>query len=121
MSQYADCCAFTGAVLVSEHDKVILEKGYGLANREWNITNTPEVKFRLGSITKQFTSMLIMQQVAKGTIKLNGHLSDYLPYYRQTPARKSPLAICSAIRPASPTMSAVLNATQQSITPSTIS
>jgi len=82
MSQYADCCSFTGTVLVSDHDKVIFKKGYGLANREWNIPNTPEVKFRLGSITKQFTSMLIMQQVARGTIKLDGHLSDYLPYYR---------------------------------------
>jgi CubicO group peptidase (beta-lactamase class C family) len=88
MSQYADCCSFTGTVLVSEHDKVIFKKGYGLANREWNIPNTPEVKFRLGSITKQFTSMLIMQQVAKGTIKLDGHLSDYLPYYRQDTGSK---------------------------------
>jgi CubicO group peptidase (beta-lactamase class C family) len=86
--QYADCCSFTGTVLVSEHDKVIFKKGYGLANREWNIPNTPDVKFRLGSITKQFTSMLIMQQVAKGTIKLDGHLSDYLPYYRKDTGSK---------------------------------
>jgi CubicO group peptidase (beta-lactamase class C family) len=88
MSQYADCCSFTGTVLVSDHDKVIFKKGYGLANREWNIPNTPEVKFRLGSITKQFTSMLIMQQVAKGSIKLDGHLSDYLRYYRQETGSK---------------------------------
>src|SRR6201994_4728492 len=82
-TQYADCCNFTGTVLVSEHDKVIFKKGYGLANREWNIANTPDVKFRLGSITKQFTSMLIMQQVAKGKIKLDGHITDYLDYYRK--------------------------------------
>ena len=88
MSQYAECCSFTGTVLVSEHDKVIFKKGYGLANREWNIPNTPDVKFRLGSITKQFTSMLIMQQVAKGSIKLDGHLSDYLPYYRRETGSK---------------------------------
>jgi CubicO group peptidase (beta-lactamase class C family) len=88
MSQYADCCSFTGTVLVSDHDKVIFKKGYGLANREWNIPNTPEVKFRLGSITKQFTSMLIMQQVAKGSMKLDGHLSDYLPYYRRDTGSK---------------------------------
>src|SRR5271155_3102115 len=86
--QYADCCSFTGTVLVSEHDKVIFKKGYGLANREWNIPNTPDVKFRLGSITKQFTSMLIMQQVAKGSIKLDGHLSEYLPYYRRDTGSK---------------------------------
>jgi CubicO group peptidase (beta-lactamase class C family) len=82
MSQYAECCAFSGSVLVSEHDQVMFRKGYGLANREWKIPNTPDVKFRLGSITKQFTSMLVMQQVEKGAIKLDGHLSDYLPDYR---------------------------------------
>jgi hypothetical protein len=57
-------------VLVSDHDKVIFKKGYGLADREWNIPNTPDAKFRIGSITKQFTSMLVMQQVAKGTVRL---------------------------------------------------
>lgn len=86
--EYADCCAFSGTVLVSEHDQVIFKKGYGLAVREWNIPNTPDVKFRLGSITKQFTSMLIMQQVAKGTIKLDGRLSDYLPFYRKDTGSK---------------------------------
>jgi CubicO group peptidase (beta-lactamase class C family) len=88
MAQYADCCSFTGTVLVADHHKVIFKKGYGLANREWNIPNTPDVKFRLGSITKQFTSMLIMQQVANGSIKLDGHISDYLPYYRQETGAK---------------------------------
>src|SRR5260370_9728803 len=71
MSQYADCCSFTGAVLVSEHDKVIFKNCYGLANREWNIPNTPEVKFGLASITKQFPSILFIQQVANGPLKLD--------------------------------------------------
>ena len=75
-------------MLVSDHDEVIFKKGYGLANREWGIPNAPDVKFRIGSITKQFTSMLVMQQVAKGTIKLEGHLSDYLPYYRKDTGSK---------------------------------
>jgi CubicO group peptidase (beta-lactamase class C family) len=88
ISQYADCCSFTGSILVSEHNRVVFKKGYGLANREWNIPNTPDVKFRLGSITKQFTAMLVMQQVSKGSIKLDGHLSDYLPYYRQDTGSK---------------------------------
>ena len=78
MKQYADCCQFTGTVLVSEHDRLIFQKGYGMANREWNIANTPDVKFRIGSITKQFASLLIMQQVAKGTIKLDGNVYDSL-------------------------------------------
>lgn len=88
MSAYADCCAFTGTVLVSEHDTVIFKKGYGYADREWSIPNTPDVKFRIGSITKQFTSMLTMQQVAKGNIQLDAHLSDYLPFYRKDTGSK---------------------------------
>jgi CubicO group peptidase (beta-lactamase class C family) len=85
---YSDYGLFTGTVLVSDHDRVIFKKGYGLANREWNIPNAPDVKFRLGSITKQFTSMLVMQQVAKGTIKLDAHIPDYLPYYRKDTGAK---------------------------------
>ena len=88
VSLFSEYGLFTGTVLVSDHDRVIFKKGYGLANREWNIPNTPDVKFRLGSITKQFTSMLVMQQVAKGTIKLDGHIPDYLPYYRKDTGNK---------------------------------
>lgn len=80
---YYDSRQFTGAVLVAEGGKVIYKKGFGLANREWNIPNTPDTKFRLGSITKQFTSMLILQLVEQGKIDLEGKLSDYLPYYRK--------------------------------------
>jgi CubicO group peptidase (beta-lactamase class C family) len=72
---------FNGSVLVAEHGSVILKKGYGYANIEWKIPNEADTKFRLGSITKQFTAMLIMQLVEKGQIKLDGHISDYLPYY----------------------------------------
>ena len=74
---------FNGTVLVAEKGKVIFKKGYGLANMEWNIPHKPDTKFRIGSITKQFTSMLIMQLVEKGKIDLQGKLSDYLPYYRK--------------------------------------
>ena len=74
---------FNGAVLVAENGKVIYKKGIGLANMEWNIPNTPETKFRLGSITKQFTATLILQLVDQGKIKLDGKISDYLPDYRK--------------------------------------
>jgi CubicO group peptidase (beta-lactamase class C family) len=79
---------FNGSVLVSEGGKVILKKGYGLANMEWNIPNKPDTKFRIGSITKQFTSMLVLQLVGKKKIDLEGKLSDYLPYYRKDTGEK---------------------------------
>ncbi len=74
---------FNGTALVAEHGRIILQKGYGLANREWGIPNTPETKFRLGSITKQFTAMLVLQLAAEGRLRLDGTISDYLPYYRK--------------------------------------
>ena len=60
MTRYHDYDMFNGTVLVAENGKVIYKKGFGLANMEWDISNTTDTKFRLGSITKQFTAMLIM-------------------------------------------------------------
>lgn len=79
---------FNGSVLVAENGKVIYKKGFGLANMEWNIPNTPETRFRLGSITKQFTATLILQLVEQGKVKLDGRLSDYLPEYRKDVGEK---------------------------------
>lgn len=74
---------FNGAVLVADNGKVIYRKGVGFANMEWSLPNEADTKFRLGSITKQFTAMLILQMVAEDKIKLDGKLTDYLPNYRK--------------------------------------
>jgi CubicO group peptidase (beta-lactamase class C family) len=79
---------FNGSALVAENGKVVYKNGFGMANMEWGITNTPDTKFRLGSITKQFTSMLTLQLVEQGKIKLDGKISDYLPDYRQDTGQK---------------------------------
>ncbi len=83
MQLYHDYGKFNGTVLVAESGKVIFKKGYGFANMEWNIPNKPNTKFRLGSITKQFTSMLIMQLAKEGKVKLDGEMTDYMPEYRK--------------------------------------
>jgi len=83
VTQYVELGQFNGAVLVAENGTVILEKGYGLANMEWGIPNAPDTKFRIGSITKQFTSALVMQLVEEGTLSLDARLSDLLPGYRK--------------------------------------
>jgi CubicO group peptidase (beta-lactamase class C family) len=74
---------FNGSVLVSENGRVIFKKGYGLADFEWDIPNTPDTKFRLGSITKQFTATLVMQLVEEGKLSVDATLSSLLPYYRK--------------------------------------
>jgi CubicO group peptidase (beta-lactamase class C family) len=83
MTAYHQLGRFNGAVLVAENGKVIYKKGLGLANMEWNLPNEPDTKFRLGSITKQFTATLIMQLVEQGKVKLDEKVSTYLPEYRK--------------------------------------
>lgn len=81
LSKYNQYDQFNGSALVSENGKVILKKGYGSANMEWNIPNQPDTKFRLGSITKQFTALLIVKLAEEGKIKLDVPITTYLPDY----------------------------------------
>jgi CubicO group peptidase (beta-lactamase class C family) len=70
---------FMGAVLVARGSDVVLSKGYGSANLEWNIPNTPATKFRLGSITKQFTAASILLLEERGKLKLDDPIKKYVP------------------------------------------
>lgn len=81
LDKYAAYDQLNGTVLVAHEGKVIFKKGYGYANFEWDIPNASDTKFRLASVTKQFTAMLILQLSEKGKLKLDGKISDYLPDY----------------------------------------
>lgn len=81
LNLYTEYGQFNGSVLVAEKGEVIYKKGFGLANMEWGIPNQSDTKHRLGSITKQFTSMLIMQLMEQGKLKLTVPISTYLPDY----------------------------------------
>ncbi len=70
---------FMGSILVALHGEVIVSKGYGMANEELGIPNTPQTEFRIGSITKQFTAMAILQLVAKGKLNVQDHICEYVP------------------------------------------
>ena len=71
--------SFMGAVLVARGTDVILSKGYGSANLEWAVPNTPTTKFRLGSITKQFTAASILLLEERGKLKLDDPIKKYVP------------------------------------------
>ena len=72
--------SFPGAsVIVIHHGKIILNKGYGLANIEQSKPNTSLTVFRLGSITKQFTAMAILQLYDKQMLQINDYVEKYFP------------------------------------------
>jgi CubicO group peptidase (beta-lactamase class C family) len=78
---YVEYKKFNGSVLVTENGKVVYKKGFGFANMEWDIPNAPNTKHRLGSVTKQFTGMLILQLAEQGKIDLQAPITTYLPDY----------------------------------------
>lgn len=80
--------SFTGSALVADNQKVIFQKGYLFANREWNIPNDIDTKFRLGSITKQFTAVVILKLREEGKLKLEDKITDHIPYYRKDTGEK---------------------------------
>ena len=66
---YHDAGTFQGAAIVAQDGKVLYSKGYGMANAEWAVPNSPETRFRLGSITKQFTAMAVLLLEEQGKLK----------------------------------------------------
>ena len=76
---YVQNRTFMGAVLVARGSDVILSKGYGSANLEWDLPNTPATKFRLGSITKQFTAASILLLEERGKLSLDDPIKKHMP------------------------------------------
>ena len=84
---YEQAGLFNGSVLVADQGRVVLQKGYGLADRTTGRPNTPDTKFRIGSLTKQFTAALVLQLVEQGQLQLDGRVGDYLPDYPSAAGR----------------------------------
>jgi CubicO group peptidase (beta-lactamase class C family) len=69
---------FMGSALVVRDKTVLLGKGYGSADLEWDIPNSPATKFRLGSITKQFTAASILLLEERGKLNINDPVKKYM-------------------------------------------
>jgi CubicO group peptidase (beta-lactamase class C family) len=72
---------FSGSVLIAKDGEIHLNKGYGMANYELGVSNTPQSKFRIGSVTKQFTSMLIMILQERGELNVNDPVRKFIQQY----------------------------------------
>jgi CubicO group peptidase (beta-lactamase class C family) len=67
------------AVLIAKDGEILYQKAFGFANIEERIPVTPETKFRIGSITKQFTAAAILKLQEDGLLSVNDRLSKFIP------------------------------------------
>lgn len=74
---YVDMNWFSGVVMLAKNGQPFYEKAYGYADIEKKIPNTPETKFRIGSINKSFTATLITQMVEEGKLSYDDKLSKF--------------------------------------------
>jgi len=76
---YVSSHQFMGSVLVARGSRILLDKGYGFANLEWKIPNSPTTRFRLGSLTKQFTAASILLLEERGKLNTGDLVRKYMP------------------------------------------
>jgi CubicO group peptidase (beta-lactamase class C family) len=73
---------FNGTILISKNSAVSYKKSFGLANFQFKVPNTVDTKYKVVSITKAFTAVLILQLYEQGKIDLNKTINAYLPDYK---------------------------------------
>lgn len=74
---------FNGSALVIEKNKIIFKKSFGYADFSWNVPNSVDTKFRIGSITKSFTAALVLKLVEQGKLSLTDSASKYIPDFNK--------------------------------------
>ncbi len=79
LTSLAEQNKFSGSIFIAQQGNVVLSKGYGLACREFNISNTPETKFTIASITKPITAIAILQLYEKELLNLSDTVNKYVP------------------------------------------
>jgi len=78
-NQLADNDKFMGSIAISRNGEEIYTKAIGFADIESNKKATPNTKYRIGSITKMFTSVLIIKAIENGKLELNTKLNTFFP------------------------------------------
>ncbi|MBS1791969.1 MAG: beta-lactamase family protein [Acidobacteria bacterium] len=78
------------SVAIALNGKVVYEKGFGFADLEQKVPFTPQTVSRIGSISKTFTALSVMQLVEQGKIKLDDEVQTYVPTF---PRKSAPITI----------------------------
>ena len=79
VQDYVQRKIFTGSILVARDGKILFDKSYGNANLEWDIPNSPTTKFRIASLTKQFTAASIFLLQERGKLNVDDPVKKYVP------------------------------------------
>lgn len=94
MQAQAEVNNFSGTVLVTRNDTVLLKQAYGLADYEWYIKNTIDTKYSLASVSKQFTAAAILQLVDKKKLSLADKLNMFFPDFPKGDSISIHLLLC---------------------------
>jgi len=78
LSKMSSFGLFSGSVLIAHQGDVLLSQGYGLADREQKLSNIPKTRFRIGSLTKQFTAMAILILQVQGKLQVQDFICSYI-------------------------------------------
>ena len=78
---YVQSNNFSGAILIAQGEKVLLRKGYGQANVELAVPNSPETRFHVASISKSFTAAAVVLLEQRGKLSTSDPLSKHIPGY----------------------------------------
>ncbi|MDJ0706800.1 MAG: serine hydrolase [Leptolyngbyaceae cyanobacterium MO_188.B28] len=81
MKAYDELGWFFGSIIVVHKGEILLSQGYGMASLEHQAPNSPQTRFRLASVTKQFTAAAILQFQDRGLLDVQAPISTYLPDY----------------------------------------
>jgi len=81
VKNYVDSIEFMGSVLIEKNGTILLKKGYGFADIENQIPNTPSTNFYLASVSKLFTVAAIIELKNKGLLKLDDSLTKFIPNF----------------------------------------
>ncbi|MGN7864648.1 serine hydrolase domain-containing protein [Chryseobacterium sp. 22458] len=83
MKRSAQTGAFNGNVLVAKNNKIIYDTSFGFTDASKTKKLTPDHRFHIGSITKEFTAVALMQLQEQGRLKIEDHVSRYMPEFPQ--------------------------------------
>ena len=79
---------FSGVIFAAAGNRIYIQKGYGMADREYNIPHASGVKFEIGSISKAFAAILTMKMAEMGRLGLDDNVRDHLPEYPMDPGNR---------------------------------